>query len=416
MTYSDSNTFLIPDWKFVDFSAAIAKLNRKAVKLGVEPIIVETIASVDVKKTRAPEERATRGKTYMVPSTVIAIFGKAPQVEGFEFIARIEHLSDGESTLFHTVPGTDTKIDERFRTLKSGTCEHCKTFRFRKDVFVVKEVATGQQKQVGRQCLADYTGIHTVENLAGRAAWATEISKVVGEINEYWSGGASYFDNKIDTTRALALTSAYIAAFGWTPKSACTDGRSSTASMVSAHYGTRARLNAAERRELEKFDALAEQPEHLERAAKVIAWIKTVLKEKARSDYELNLVTLVTKDLTDAKHLGIVCSAVSAYQRSINQAFAYAKRAEANKNSKAVGTVKVRFKDLPVEVTFLKSIESQWGGATLVKFRDEAGNVLTWFASGCQNFNVGEKIKISATVKSHKEYNGVMETQISRVR
>ena len=414
---TDTNTYTIPNFKMPEFMAAIVKLNRKAAKLGVTPVVVETIANIDVKHVREPEEGSVRGKVYYIPSTVIALFGKAPRVEGFEFIARVEYLSDGESTLFHTVPGADTKIDERFRILKSGTCEHCNKIRLRKDTFIVKELSTGQQKQVGRQCLADYTGIHTVENLAAKASWATQVAAVVDEIDEYWSGGArGYFVDKVDTLHALALTSAYIEKYGWTAKSACFDGsKTATASYVSCHFGPRSHLTSEEKQYLEQFDSLSQDPKHIERSTKVVAWIKDDLAIRAKSDYELNLVTLVTKDLTESKHLGIVCSAVSAYQRAMNQQVEYSKRAELNKNSKPVGEVGKRFRDLPVEVTFLKSLESNWGASTLVKFRDETGNILTWFASGDRDFEVGQKTKITATVKAHNEYNGIMETQVSRV-
>ena len=57
----------------------------------------------------------------------------------------------------------------------------------------------------------------------------------------------------------------------------------------------------------------------------------------------------------------------------------------------------------------------QWGPTTLVKFIDNDGNLLTWFASGDRDYNVGEAGFITGTVKQHKEYQGIKETSVSRV-
>ena len=42
---TDLNTYIIPDFKLSNFHAAITKMNRKAVKLGVEPVVVEVLAN-----------------------------------------------------------------------------------------------------------------------------------------------------------------------------------------------------------------------------------------------------------------------------------------------------------------------------------------------------------------------------------
>ncbi len=56
-----------------------------------------------------------------------------------------------------------------------------------------------------------------------------------------------------------------------------------------------------------------------------------------------------------------------------------------------------------------------WGPSTLVKFLDDAGNVLTWFASGDQDYVPGARVTIDGTDKKHSDYKGVRETALSRV-
>jgi hypothetical protein len=130
----------------------------------------------------------------------------------------------------------------------------------------------------------------------------------------------------------------------------------------------------------------------------------------------LNLVTLVTSDVVEQKHLGLVCSAVAAWQRAMNQQVEYAKKREALKASQHVGRVGERLRGVAATVHQVRALPaSEWGARTLVKFLDAQGNLMTWFASGDHDYTPGARAKITGTVKEHREYQGVCETQLSRV-
>lgn len=411
----------IPHFALPKFEEAIAKMNRKAARFGVAPITVTKLGETEIELTHywkvftgdGTEERSRKVKT---PATIVSVVGSTPTVGDYSFIARIEYLGDGESMLFHTVPGSEHKVDERFRTLRPFVCEHCNAARIRRDTFVVCNNATGEQKQVGRQCLNDFTGLMGVKDVLAKAAMLSTYSKIYADMEEY-CGGHGYFQDKVDTLSALTLTSAYIEMYGWRAKSSCMEGETPTASHVSSHFTTGIKFSDDEKKEMARAWALAESnPLHKERAAKVMAWVKGELAARAKSDYELNLVTLVSKELAETRHTGLVCSAVSAYQRAMNQAVEYAKKRESLKGSKPVGEVGKRMKGVKATVNFLRSMESAWGASTMVKFVTEDGNLLTWFASGDRDFTVGEALVIDATVKKHSEYNGIQETQVSRVK
>ena len=72
-----------------------------------------------------------------------------------------------------------------------------------------------------------------------------------------------------------------------------------------------------------------------------------------------------------------------------------------------------------MEVTFTRDIEPEWGGSPLVKLVDDAGRVFSWFASN-PNANDGERVQVgsryalAATIKGHREYRDVKETQLIR--
>jgi hypothetical protein len=330
-------------------------------------------------------------------------------IEGFEFLAKIEYLSDGKSVLFHTVPGTATKVDERFRELTPATCEHCKKVRRRTETFVVREVATDKQMQVGRNCLADYTGIATPEKIAAAAQWIGSFVSLRDEIDGWYE--KHHFAELLDAHHVLALTSAYIAKFGWTPKSAGNGG--ATANSVAEHFWlTTTFLKEKERLAMKAMGEMAELPEHQERARKVVEWVKTL---EPRNDYLQNLKTLVTLELIEHRHLGIVCSAVAAYQRAMNLKVEYANKKKATEGSEFVGEVGKRLRGIKAKVHFVRAMEAgAWGPSTLVKFLTEDGNLLTWFASGDKDYDVGTEVTLDGTVKRHHEYNGTKETQLTR--
>jgi hypothetical protein len=413
MTDRPTNHYVIPADALFDFAAKIKKLNKRAVKLGCEPVTFTVVEETTVKRSRTfKTEDGEYTKHYRVPAKVVEVLGSAPKVEGYEFLARVERLAGGEHSLFHTVPGTETKVDERFASLGPSVCEHCNKVRTRKDTYVVRELATGRQVQVGRQCLADFTGTNTPEKIAGRAA-------MLGLYEDLREFGEREFGRRqaetVDTDYALRLTSSYIAAAGWVPKSACLG--TSTASSVQNHFWDDARRSEGEKEMLRFHRERAQLDAHRERAARTIRWIKDELAAKPNpSDYERNLVTLVANDVCERKHLGIVCSAVAAYQRSHDQKIEYAKRQQDLAASRPVGAVGERLKKIPVKVHQVRSLEAgEWGPRTMVKFLTDGGDLLTWFASGDRDYIVGAAAVLTGTVKRHGAYGGVAETQLSRV-
>lgn len=404
------DTFTIPTFQFEDFVIRFAKLNRKAKKLGC-PVASYKVVGETTIKVPTPEDFESDKKFYYVPAKIVSVTGSAPQVGDHQMLARIEYLGDGEkSKLFHTVPGADIKVDERFRALSAGTCEHCNMARVRRDTFVVRNTVNGEQKQVGRNCLADFIGGISPEQIAANAAYLKLFDDVTGNDNSF----KGYFHNHIDTVEVLKLTSAYISLYGWVPKSQGEYMRP-TASRVADHFCSQIHFTPEEKAEVIRVHLLANEPVHITRASEVITWIKNDLAPIAKSDYELNLCTLVVNDLTETRHLGIVCSAVSAYQRAMNRGVEYAKKKIDAANSAFVGTVGERIRNVAVSVQFIKVMAGTFGATTLVKFVDKNGNLFSWFASGDKQYQVGQNMTITGTVKAHKEYQGTLETQLSRV-
>ena len=58
-----------------------------------------------------------------------------------------------------------------------------------------------------------------------------------------------------------------------------------------------------------------------------------------------------------------------------------------------------------------------YDGQTMLKFQDEDGRVLVWWASGLCEFDLGERVRfLGGTVKRCGEYRGVSQTTLTRCR
>lgn len=408
----------IPVSRWSEFCKKIDSLNKKAKKNNWEsisvPVLTRSLVKIEVSDVNWRGEVSNRNA--MVECYRVVLMYNSLKMNGYDFLARVEYLADNSSVLFHTVPGSTAKVDERIRSLNSNICEHCNKIRNRRDTFVVMNVETGDQKQVGRQCLGDYLGV-SADMIANKFSQIMNIEQTFKDLEDVMNGGAlrRAAGETIDVMKALVLTSAYIEMFGWVPRSS--EFGKPTASWVYNHFSN-VRLTEEEQWNVKLANGLAANvPLHEERAIKTLEWVKTELAEKDnQSDYEQNLVTLLTKtDVSEEKHLGLICSAVSAYQRAMNQKIEYAKKNEEAMASNFVGNVKDRLKDISATVSYVKSMSSDYGPMTLIKLIDNDNNIFCWFASGSKDFVIGQGVKFTGTVKSHNEFRGVKETQLTRV-
>ena len=78
---------------------------------------------------------------------------------------------------------------------------------------------------------------------------------------------------------------------------------------------------------------------------------------------------------------------------------------------------------IEIEVTYVDHffIDTAFGGSTVYKFDTDDGAHLVWMTSGSLGgddiiVDDGSRITIRATIKGHKEFRGVEQTQLTRVK
>ncbi|NJN64477.1 MAG: hypothetical protein HC882_06080 [Acidobacteria bacterium] len=139
------------------------------------------------------------------------------------------------------------------------------------------------------------------------------------------------------------------------------------------------------------------------------------------SDYGYNCRQALLSGVVTGRSAGIVASLYGGMMRSKRQAVEREARTKQTASSQHFGKVGEKVVLENVTIMGTRVIEGgQWGSTTLVTFLTADGNVAKWFASGWPfDFEVpdatGKVIHIKGTIKSHGEYRGVPETQLTRV-
>lgn len=397
----------------------LAKLDAKAAKLGVAPVVLtegETVTQIEAYGLSGEtfwtkdDGSAHVGLTGASRSyTLCTVSGEAPKLAGYSLVAVIEHLGE-DGNLIRKVPSTATELPAEYHDALP-TCDHCKAFRNRTETFVLAH-ESGKLARVGRNCLSNFLGgIDPAALLAG-----FEVSNAAyllfGEAENEGEGGGfgSGRVSELYTRSFLAYVSASIRKHGWTSsKTAREQGRASTAGFVVAVLTGRDL-----QKELKEITP-TEDDHKLAEAA--LAYARS-LKESGKelSDYEHNLAVVCARAGFELRHAGLVASIIPAYQRHANIVSERARVANLLANSQHVGAVGER-RDFNVTVLKTVELESQYGRKVLFALVDDAGNSLNWFATGagCDLLELGKSYSVKATISGHNEYKGVKQTLLKRV-
>jgi hypothetical protein len=401
------NEFEIPEYKMEYLRAKIDKLNKTAEKLGLHPIVIEELG--EIKK---PLQGDDVNKNVEIVFKQIRILGQAPKLNGWTLAARILHTEEGN--IIKAVPNVDVPTDYRNTT---PICEHCKTNRDRRDTFVVRNDGTGQFKQVGRNCLADFLGHPDPLSYARFAELLSDLFTEAGSMEggENFGGGGGVSSVSIESY--LLAVAALGRAFGYVSRAKAKERMTndSTAEIAFQYCTSGKGQREIEEGAKERGIKIEFRPEDEEQVKKSLDWARK-LKEgansnEALSDYLWNLAVASSSSVVTSKSSGIVASLLSAYQRANS-----AVQAPTGGGKGYVGEVN---KPLAIKGTIgmAKPISSYRGQSTIYSLQDEAGNTIKWFDNtNSMGLRAGEATIISGVVKAHKEYMGKPETELTGVR
>jgi hypothetical protein len=387
------STYIIPVENMPELRERIGKLNKRAKRLSLQPIRLIEGAEVVVEKRLTTLLSGTEQSSRMVKVKCIevTVIGEKPQLGNYRLVARVQLVDD--VSFLHLVPGETLPV--QYHEVHNQ-CDHCGVKRQRNDVYVLRDATTEEIKVVGSTCIQDFLPGKTPQQMA----WYAESLAFLDlrEHEEYGERDASFFLNSFDVAEYLACAACAIRNFGWKSKAYAnaTEGREiSTSSTASSIYDKRIKVEV--------------MPEDILLADNAIAWIDAL--DAGTSDYLINCKKVVEISFAPWNLSGIAASIIAAYQREQGK---LAEAAKARAASHHVGKVKERL-TLDLVVTRTLPILGSYGTSYLHMFRDETGNVYKWFSTR-ERLEQGEKYKIVGTVKSHEEYEGIAQTQLTRCK
>lgn len=425
-TPTEPKTYMVPAENLERLQERIERLNKRAAKLGVQPIVLQMGEPIRQEKKvmvtdafgnpeRDPQTDKILYETIIKVIYPIQVQGETPKYAGWALIAALQYIEangENEAAMFiRSVPGQI--LPEEYRHTDQR-CDHCKAIRRRTETFVVKH-DDGSLKQVGRQCIADFLGHQDPERYAQIAEWVLGASDIMIAAEDDddlgWGGGGS---RSIWLSDYLGYVCMVMREKGWLSRTKARQlnqsGEGGTATADRALHAMFAKPCKEQPRPPRPED------QDYEMAKKAIEWLRTDLAQrKTLNDYQHNLVVLCTRDVVVEKGFGVAASLVPTYQRELGIMAERKLRFEKEKNSIHFGEVGKRE---IFDLTVMKVIptQSDFGAVYIHKFMDQKGNVATWFASGSAAYSleIGKTYTIKASVKKHDEYQGVKQTVLTR--
>lgn len=334
----------------------------------------------------------------------VEVTGERPVLAGWSFVAVIQATPAGN--ILRKSPMFESDLPERFRSCTSE-CDHCRKVRSRSETFVVVSDA-GEYKQVGRNCLGDFTAD------ADPAAWLASYQFELA-LHEFLGDGLGGFELSARALFAddfLEMVAAHVREFGYLgAKQAAERNERSLGAMVLSTgrevlFGATDRSPAVAAR---YSDAVTDEDRKL--AADAIAWV-TSDDVGHVSDYVHNVRMYLARQFVDSSSANMLASLVHSYRKHLG--LRVEKASKANEHLPGA-TVKQRLRDLALTLVGEHSFDTAFGTKWILRFEDEAGRCVVWkTTSRGLGYTTGDRVLVTGTVKALDEYHGTKQTELTR--
>lgn len=375
------NVYAIHYTQWNAFLAKLDKVNRKAERNGIAGRFSYGIVGY------------VTNDEGLVEATQVLVENPTLQIADWEFVATVTFEEAG--SILRVVPGKSLQGWDR---PDAHNCDHCGVRRNRAKSYVVRNVETGETKQVGSSCLTVFLGFQ-VNNL-----WLLEDTYKEFERPEpgMYSGPRTV---EAAHTIALALV---VSEFGkrFVSRGAAADyDKTATVELVGAALFPTNRREDREWAAQMSHEAAAVDPA-------LVAEVLAVAETLRDSDYADNVKVVAASEFISTSSIALLISLVGVWYRGKAQAAEKAAKVAAKG---FIAPVKVRFHNVPVTVTNVKYIDGDFGTTTLITFVTEEGFVGKWFASNPGfEVEIGDHYLLTATVKEHGEWQGDDQTTVTR--
>lgn len=434
---TELQVFHIPAENMPGLFTKIEKLSKKSVKLIGKPIALDVLR--EVRKPHMvqsqpgnPGPRDAQGYVQKLDDDGnlcwdvwydVTIDAETPKINGWTFVATIDH-SAVSGNIIRSAPNANCDIPEMYRSVKP-ICDHCGKIRSRRDTFLLRCDATGEFKQIGRQCIRDFIGYDVTQAVA-----LAELSgsSLPSSSDRDYDGGMMMDRRYIFVRTYLAHVAAMIRKIGWISRKDA-QIREIAPTSSDAHYnmfpppqGRKDILIPLIDKDFETADAALEYG--------------LTLASNPRGEYEYNLSVICQESMIEGRSMGLLASLIPAFFRHSEREFAKLQKRAALKlgESGFVGTVGDKIGTgkahtiAPFEAVLygFNSFDGRFGPTYLYRFRGDDGNVFVWYASegpaetlGLGGLDASRRVRVQiagGTIKKHTEYQDVKQTVLTRAK
>lgn len=406
------HTFNIPTSRLADARSLVSRFARKAAKLGMMPAPELTtrrtftwfwLCDRDGHTIEGPAEKAQYAKrgqhVRATAMTEIEIVGERPIIAGWRFAAVIEATPAGN--ILRKSPHFEGELPERFRQIESR-CDHCNKLRKRAATFIVHNDA-GEFVQVGRSCLGDFTGAASPESWLA----ACQFELDAAELDAYADGlgGFNLAARAVPVLAFLEMVAASIREHGYT---SAAQARDSIRPLRSTGHDVF--MGASDKEDSVRsayLDAVTDDDRKL--AADAVAWVHELAEV---SDYIHNVRMQIAKQIVDSRSANTLASLVQTYRKHLGMKAERATKLNEHLPNVAVGQ---RLRSLEVTLVGDPSFSTDYGTTWAMRFEDAQGRTILWRTSSPgDGYTVGDRVRLTGTVKALGEYKGTAQTELTR--
>lgn len=301
-------------------------------------------------------------------------------------------------------------------------CDYCKTDCKRTKTYLVTNRATGEWKQLGKECFKLFVTGVDIDAIATFESFVKEAENAANPGNEFFYNRRVRF---VEVQRALELAQAATKMFGFVATRDNEGDRNvfSTKNIVQAKIlketGCPSDLLNIDNSDREKINlAVAKLTVYLtaaeENISNDIIALRETVTELPDEPYYNNLKTVLANEYVPLDKLGLLVSAPKAISRYYEFKKMQEEKEKLAKSSNYIGEVGDKISVNFVSGREVACCETQFGLLHIYEFKDVNGNTIVWKSSSSKD--IPESGVVTGTVKAHEEYDGVKQTVILRAK
>jgi hypothetical protein len=388
-----------------DFLHEIARLNKKAARIGVAQIVAEDLGKVQKTRTvvTKDEDGNESERSFPVDCQQYRISIPEPADCPWTPIVKITPTDEG-AFCEPIISGTNADA-AAWKSADAQNCDHCHTRRARIVSYVVKHKTDGRVLQLGRNCFGDYVGEDTLRALEFVSLVVTSLC---GDEDGFYGGGGIRQITTVTVRDCVAYAEMLYRTEGW--QNNVKNPYSGDLEVEGTHRRAGRAVRQAAEGAFMGSDKIMEkvQPEDFAAAEAAIARLQDT---EVSDEFGQTLKNVADYQWVPAQKAGLAAY-IGQFLRQIDRK---AREAQLNATRVYVGMVGQRATFGPLTCVRCSSFDTDYGTLYINVFNDASGNVLVW-KTGSQSFAEGDTVTLKATVKEHSEYRDTKQTLLSRCK